>query len=235
MRNSEQLRSDQVEILYQSERLKESDEEPVVVSQSAVEAVREVMGEALREQGLRDPSTLSLESLARQFQDDEGEVDANLLALDQTPETGGTDGEALAAEQGVADADDDEPDVAALVEDNRDRVEELVDLCDRHSNRLPHHVSEWEQEALSLTEAEDRVIALRNAENTTVTNNEVAYGEVVLMNSNDNTLSHNVARDLLGIYIYSDYNTVVRNDVRDSHDGIVDEGENNRIHANITD
>lgn len=83
-------------------------------------------------------------------------------------------------------------------------------------------------------------ITLRNSDNNTLTTNEVrsrTNSGIYLQSSDNNTVTRNELKDSWyesGIVLNeSNSNTVVRNDIGDAE--IIDNGENNRIHANITD
>lgn len=148
MQDNGTLHSEQIELLYDTKRIENDGDEPVVVSESAVSAVRDVLGEALESQGLRDPSTLSLESLARQFTDEDGEVDANaLLDLSQHPETGGEDSETLAEEQ---DTDDEPEGIEALSSEQVEDVRDKLQHASMMEDRTPRYSEELRQQAVDM-------------------------------------------------------------------------------------
>lgn len=99
---SRQLSSDEVDALYQKKQIEDDGGEAVVVEQRAVDAVREILGEALRERGVSNPDSLSLEALAGQFTDLEREqLEDTVTALSrQHPETGGARPEELSESPG---------------------------------------------------------------------------------------------------------------------------------------
>lgn len=155
----QELTQTQVEALYEIRR-KGGLDAVEIVDAEAVDAAREALGGALQvKHGLPEAAieSMSLETLAAPFASEIEAADSEALTetlaspASQHPETGGQDG----TEAG-ADADDDpENAVEALSNDDRERVEELVTLCDRHEDRLPQHVAEWESEALMLTGTDD--------------------------------------------------------------------------------
>lgn len=59
----------------------------------------------------------------------------------------------------------------------------------------------------------------------------------IIVGSDNNTIVNNEARENInGIWLRGDYNTVTRNDARDNaRYAIRDEGEGNRLRANITE
>lgn len=154
MQNHETLHSDQIELLYDAKRIEDNGDEPVVVSQEAVDRCREALGQPLAALGVREEAieSMSLETLASAAAPTDGDSDdpLDLESLDQTPETGGEDADAL-AEHDAEDESDENP-VAALDAEDRDRAEELCRLVGRHRKigRLPEHTEEWEKEALAL-------------------------------------------------------------------------------------
>lgn len=105
------LREDQIEILADAKSIWRRDEEPTVVAQSAVDAVRDALSTSLIEQnGLREETVdrMDLEALGAQFApgDDGDEVAPVVSPLDMNPETGGAETETEAAADDQEEDDD---------------------------------------------------------------------------------------------------------------------------------
>lgn len=153
-----ELRQDQIELLYEAQRA----DSPVIVEEDALNRVRTVLGKALRERGLADPSPLSLEALASQFvnEDDEGDLlsATDIEEMSQQPETGGQDTETLAASEGK----DTSKGVEALSADDREHVEGLVERHYRMVDRTPKYAEKCRDEALELVSGIDDIEELRD-------------------------------------------------------------------------
>lgn len=70
--------------------MKEKEKEPVLVSSEDLETVKSVLADALKSRGVSNPESLSLDSLAAQFDSDgDREEAADTLSQQQIPLTGG--------------------------------------------------------------------------------------------------------------------------------------------------
>lgn len=137
-----ELSEDQVELLYEAQRM----DSPTLVEEDAVDAVRDVLGEALKQRGLTDPSSLSLEALAANCAGDadaDGET-VDLAQLAQTPETG-------SSHDALEDAEPEEPtSIAALEAGDRRELKTLVEKHSVMASRTPDYAEELEAEALEI-------------------------------------------------------------------------------------
>ena len=142
----ESLDESDVEVLYQKRRIERAGGEAEVHDKSTTDLIREVFGDALESQGVRDSSTMSLESLVRQFCNDEGEVEESLSieSLSQHPESGGNTDE---SEEIDADEDEDEEfSVESLAPADVRMGYQRSKLIDAMEGRTPEHVENLKQD-----------------------------------------------------------------------------------------
>lgn len=156
-----ELREDQYELLYEANRM----DSPILVEEDAVDAVRDVLGEALKQRRLTDPSSLSLEALAANCAGD-GDTDADadadadgetvdLTQLAQTPETGSSPDALEAAEPEKPTSID------ALEADDRRELKTLVEKHSMMAPRTPDYAEELEAEALEIASWADSIDEIR--------------------------------------------------------------------------
>lgn len=152
----ETLRTDQFELLWDAERISDDGDEPVVVSEDALNHVRKALGIPLKELGMREEAiqNMSLEALAAQFTTDDDAEDEPLtpLALSQQPETGGESADDLAGK-----AEDEPEGVEALSAETRSEVKDKLERAETFGHRLPEHCENLRQEAVDLVPGAETV------------------------------------------------------------------------------
>lgn len=146
----EQLTESDVEVLYQKRRIERAGGEAEVHDKSTTDLIREVFGDALESRGVRDSSTMSLESLARQFCNDEGAVEESisLESLSQMPDAGGNpdESEVLDADEDEDEDEDEEFSIEMLSPPDVRMGYERSKLIDAMEGRTPEHVENLKQD-----------------------------------------------------------------------------------------
>lgn len=139
MTERENLSSEQLELLLDHRRMKREDKSPVLVSGQAVNAVREVLGASLRERGVSDPDSLTLEALAGQFTTlEQEELEETVTALGkQMPATGGQPAEESEPAEEVGAAE-------------RNEAREKLEKASKVESRLPRRCEALRNEAAEL-------------------------------------------------------------------------------------
>lgn len=149
------IRQDQIELLYDAERLSESNdslEDVTVVHEDDVESLRSALGHVLTEHhGIKQStvSQMSVGALAEQFTPNKAEEETETLAvlstdaMAQQPSTGGN--------PEPKKTEDDEPeDVRDLDGEARETIKSKLETASLMNERTPQYAEECRQEALSL-------------------------------------------------------------------------------------
>ncbi|ADJ16962.1 hypothetical protein HacjB3_18253 (plasmid) [Halalkalicoccus jeotgali B3] len=143
MNSNRELDQEQVDLLYDHRRMKDRGEDPVLVSEQSVDAIREVLGTSLGQRGVADPDSLDLDALAGQFiAMDRDEANETVTALSQQPETGGASPELL--------EDNDEGSVEDLTAEERNTAREKLESAQRMETRAPQYAEAQRQEAADI-------------------------------------------------------------------------------------
>ena len=142
----EQLTKSDVEVLYQKRQIEKDGGEVELLDTSTADLIREVLGDPLSERGVRDTSTMRLETLARQYVDDEGSIEESisLESLSQTPESGGLEeNEEVDAD---ADADAEEFTIESLAPADVRMGHKRSKLISAMDGRCPERTQELREE-----------------------------------------------------------------------------------------